>query len=93
MKTQKRFFTVGLMTAGLFVALLISGFSGKSSKPGNINLLQNKEQRQEAFNQIIQNHDLMVGFMNQMGRNPQAMNWMMQDSSFMDRLIFTDGIQ
>lgn len=82
--------TIRVWTFGLtgFLAIAFAGCSGNSNS--NIDLSNNQQQKEEAFQQIINNEKLFNEFMNQTMDNTRSMNWMMENRQFMNNM-FTDG--
>ncbi|HYW95100.1 MAG TPA: hypothetical protein VE870_05905 [Bacteroidales bacterium] len=71
--------------------LFTGGCSYKNDASSNINLIQNQAQKEEAYNQILQNENLFNDFMQQMAGRPRSMEWMMQDPSVMNRMFTTEN--
>jgi len=61
-------------------AIVISSFSGKV-QPGiqEVDLLRNEQQREQAFNQILNEEKLFSEFMNRMADHPEGMKMMREN--------------
>ncbi len=88
MKTKKVKLTVTI----LFI-LLTGLFATRCTNQGNqLDLVNNEEQRQEAFNQILNNQEVYNEFINEMRSNPQSMNWMMENRDFTNEIFSNDNL-
>src|SRR6056297_1338315 len=86
MKTQKRLTT--LLT--LAIILITVGFiSCSGSGSSKINLAEDKQQKEEVFDQIMNNEQVFNDFMNRMMEDAESMNRMMGNQQFMNHM-FTD---
>ena len=84
MKTEKKmnFWAFSLV---LMIGILVSGCSDMNNT--NIELSANEQQKEEAFNQILNNQELLNDFMNEMMVQPTSMNWMMENGRFMNHMF------
>jgi len=89
MKTKKKmnFWTFSL---ALMMVILVSSCSDMNN--AKINLSANEQQKEEAFNQILNNQELMNDFMNEMMTQPTSMNWMMENGQFMNHMFNQDNM-
>jgi|GEM_PF-2545783 len=71
------------------LVIVFAGCSGNISSNTNIDLPNNQQQKEEAFQQIINNEKLFNEFMNQTMDNTSSMHWMMENRQFMNNM-FTD---
>lgn len=85
---KRDYLVIGLIAAVIFLLLLIISCSEDSRK---IDLVQNNDQRQVVFSQILENREVMTDLMNQIGQNELAMQWMMQDSTLMYQMFTGDN--
>ncbi len=82
MKTRVLIFSIiGFMT-----------FSSCNQSADASSMLDNPETRNEIFNTIAGNHDMMTSFMETIQTNDHAMQ-MMQDSKMMSNMMKGDGMQ
>ncbi len=88
MKAKKkiRIWAFGLTA---LIAIAFAGCSGSTTSNSNIDLSNNQQQKEEAFQQIINNEKLFDEFMNQTMDNTRSMHWMMENQQFMNNM-FTD---
>ncbi len=88
MKAKKkiRIWAFGLTA---LIAIAFAGCSGSTTSNSNIDLSNNQQQKEEAFQQIINNEKLFDEFMNQTMDNTRSMHWMMGNQQFMNNM-FTD---
>ncbi len=85
--------TKNLNPAGMFMlALFVAFFAISCDNNDNVDLVNNEEQRQEAFNQILNNQKVYNDFMTEMRSNPQAMNWMMENRDFTNEMFRDENL-
>ncbi len=82
MKT-KTIFTWAI--AFLLVFVLATGCSNMDN--ARIDLSENPQQKKEAFDQILNNEELLNEFMNEVMDHSASMNWMMDNQNFMDNMF------
>ena len=89
MKTKKKMnFWAFILT--LMIGILVSSCSDMNNS--KIDLSANEQQKEEAFNQILNNQELMNDFMNEMMTQPNSMNWMMENGQFMNHMFNQDNM-
>ena len=89
MKTKKKMnFWAFILT--LMIGILVSSCSDMNNV--KIDLSANEQQKEEAFNQILNNQELMNDFMNEMMTQPNSMNWMMENGQFMNHMFNQDNM-
>lgn len=69
----------------LMIAIVVSSCSNRND--GKIDLSANEQQKEEAFNQILNNKELHNDFMNEMMAQPTSMNRMMENDGFMNHMF------
>jgi Na+-translocating ferredoxin:NAD+ oxidoreductase RnfG subunit len=84
MKTKKRM-NFWAFSLALMIGLLVSSCSDMSN--AKIDLSANEQQKEEAFNQILNNQELLNDFMNEMMAQPTSMNYMMENGQFMNHMF------
>lgn len=78
-----------------FILMLMIGITVSSCSDMNnakIDLSANEQQKEEAFNQILNNQELMNDFMNKMMTQPNSMNWIMENGQFMNHMLNQDNM-
>jgi hypothetical protein len=86
MKSAKNFLWLTIVTMIFFVA----GCNNVNKQ--QIDLKANEEQREEAFNQILNNQELLNEFMNEMMSQPTSMHWMMENENFVNHMFNQDNL-
>ncbi len=86
MKTFKNKGSLFRTTFILFLILTLGSISAGVGKD-NIDLTKDNELRNEVFQQIISNKDLLYKFMNSMMNNQQSMYWMMENGGMMQQMF------
>lgn len=89
MKTKKNGIIVLVSSAVMIFSMLVSCNEGSTS---SIDLAANDTQKEEAFNQILDNQELFNEFMNKMMQDTQTMHWMMEDGEFMQHMFSDENI-
>lgn len=89
MKTKKKmnFWTFSLV---LIFGILVSSCSDMNNT--KIDLSANEQQKVAAFNQIMNNQELLNDFMNEMMVQPTSMNWMMENGLFMNHMFNQENL-
>jgi len=82
MKKKMNFWAFGLT---LMIGILVSSCSNMND--AKIDLSANEQQKEEAFNQILDNQELLNDFMNEMMAQPTSMNRMMENDGFMNNMF------
>ena len=92
MKTKA--FKIGIVAfITVILAVFISGFATTNTGTNtSTDLTKNTQLKKDVFNQIINNRELLVEFMNDMMENPQSMNWMMNDGTMMQYMFSGDHL-
>lgn len=72
---------------GLVFSILIIGCANTQDSSDNINLMKNDQVKKQAFQQILNNRQLFIDFMNEMMQNHQSMQWMMGNSQMMHQMF------
>jgi Na+-translocating ferredoxin:NAD+ oxidoreductase RnfG subunit len=86
MKSVKNYLWLTLVTMIFFVA----GCNNVNEQ--QIDLKANEEQKEEAFNQILNDQELLNEFMNEMMSQPTSMNWMMENENFVNHMFNQDNL-
>ncbi|MFW5821119.1 MAG: hypothetical protein ACOCWA_07510 [Bacteroidota bacterium] len=73
--------------SGMLLVLIMALYSCNTNNEKEIDLLHNQQQRETAFEQILNNHELMNSLMDRMMNNTESMQWMMSDEEFMDHMF------
>ncbi len=89
MKTKKKM-NFWAFSLALMIGILVSSCSDMNN--AKIDLSANEQQKEEAFNQILNNQELMNDFMNEMMTQPTSMNWMMENGQFMNHMFNQDNM-
>ncbi len=92
MKTFKNKGSLFRTTFILFLILTLGSISAGVGKD-NIDLTKDNELRNEVFQQIISNKDLLYKFMNSMMNNQQSMYWMMENGGMMQQMFNQNNLQ
>ncbi len=71
----------------MFVIILAGLISCNQSNSASIDLMQDESQKEAAFEQILNNPDLLDEFMDRMMQNTDAMHLMIRDQQFMDHMF------
>lgn len=75
------------------LVMTILVFTGCTMKNGSkIDLLNNEQQKEEAFNQILNNQEVLNDFMNEMMAQPTSMNWMMENGQFLNHMFKQENL-
>ena len=89
MKTHKRL-TIMLTVA---VVLITAGFTSCSdSGSSKINLAENKQQKGDVFDQIMNNEQVFDDFMNRMMEDTESMHRMMENQQFMNHMFRDENL-
>lgn len=91
MKARKTIRVWAFSLTALLV-IVVAGCSGNSSSNANIDLSNNQQQKEEAFQQIINNEKLFIEFMNQTMDNTRSMHWMMENRQFMNNMFKDENL-
>jgi PBP1b-binding outer membrane lipoprotein LpoB len=78
---------ISMMVMGI---LLFTGCTTKNES--KIDLLNNEQQKEEAFNQILNNQEVLNDFMDEMMAQPTSMNWMMESGQFMNHMFNQENL-
>ncbi len=89
MKTKKKM-NFWAFSLALMMVILVSSCSDMNNS--KIDLSANEQQKEEAFNQILNNQELMNDFMNEMMTQPTSMSWMMENGKFMNHMFNQDNL-
>jgi hypothetical protein len=57
-----------------------------------INLSANEQQKEEVFEQILNDRELTNEFMNEIMNDPSSMHWMMENGQFMNAMFSEDNL-
>lgn len=89
MKTKKwlNFWTLSL---ALMAGIVFTGCSNMNNS--RIDLSANEQQKEEAFNQILNNQELLNEFMNEMMANNNSMTLMMENGQFMTHMFNPENL-
>ena len=74
------------------LVIVFASCSGNNSSNTNIDLPNNQQQKEEAFQQIINNEKLFNEFMNQTMDNTSSMHWMMENPQFMNNMFKDENL-
>lgn len=74
-KSMKKWPFILILAGGIFTV-------GCGDMNQEIDLVNNEEQREEVFNQILTNRELSNEFLMEMRNSPDAMTWAMENSDF-----------
>ena len=92
METQKSMKTLVYFTLILTGMVLASCTNNTSTGDEQLNLSQNEEMRQEVYDQILNDEELLDEFLNQMMQNSTSMHWMMQHQPFMRQMFNQENV-
>lgn len=77
----------------LFTTLIISCSNTGDSSSDDIDLTSDNQLKEQVFDQILNNQDLLNDLMNQMMQNQQSMQWMMGNSQMMQYMYNPQHMQ
>ncbi len=89
MKTKQKI-NLWALSLALMIGILVSNCSDMNNS--KIDLSANQQQKEAAFNQIINNQELLNDFMNKLMVQPNSMNWMMENGQFMNHMFNQDNL-
>lgn len=67
-------------------------FSCAENYNKELDLSANEEQREEAFEQILNNEEVFNSFMNRMMEETESMHWMMENQNMMNTMFMDDNL-
>ena len=89
MKIKKRMILWALSLT-LIAGIVFTSCSNTNNS--RIDLSANEQQKEEAFNQILNNQELLNEFMNEMMDNNNSMNLMMENGQFMNHMFNPENL-
>lgn len=89
MKIKKRMILWALSLA-LMAGIVFTSCSNTNNS--RIDLSSSEQQKEEAFNQILNNQVLLNEFMNKMMEHNNSMNWMMENGQFMNHMFNPENL-
>jgi len=89
MKIKKRIYFLTLSLT-LMAGIVFASCSDMSNS--RIDLTANEQQKEEAFNQILNTQELLNEFMNKMMEHNNSMNWMMENGQFMNHMFNPENL-
>lgn len=89
MKIQKRF-TILLTVAIILISAVVTSCS--DSRSSKINLANNKQQKEEVFDQIMNNEQVFNDFMYHMMEDTESMHRMMENQQFMNHMFKEENL-
>lgn len=89
MKIKKRIYFLTLSLT-LMAGIVFTSCSDMSNS--RIDLTANEQQKEEAFNQILNTQELLNEFMNKMMEHNNSMNWMMENGQFMNHMFNMENL-
>jgi len=76
----------------LSVFLVLFMFSCAENYNSEIDLSENEEQREQAFEQILNNEEVFNAFMDRMMEETESMHWMMENQNMMNTMFREDNL-
>ncbi len=76
----------------LLLFLAFSLFSCAEYYNNEMDLSANEEQREEAFEQILNNEEVFNAFINRMMEETESMHWMMENQNMMNSMFNEDNL-
>jgi len=82
------------LKAGIILSalLMMTASSCNNQEDATINLRENEDQKEEVFDQILNDDVLFNDFINSMMLEDNTMQWMMEDGEFMHHMFSGDRI-
>lgn len=81
-----------LLSIVSFTSCINSRGNDNNTNNTEIDLVNNEEQKEQAFNQIINNEELLNEFMIRMMDESQSLHWMMENQEFMNHMFMNDNL-
>ena len=75
---------------GVLLTSLVIACASTQDSNDDYDLTNNQQLKEQAFHQILNNHELFNDFMNEMMQNQQSMQWMMGQNQMM-RYMYNPG--
>lgn len=84
---------IAAMAIVLIFGMMVISCTNTGNSPGQIDLAENEQQKEEAFRQILNDRELFNDFMDEMMQSQQSLGWMMDHRGMMEHIYSEDQIR